>query len=46
MQQSIVSDLDGLAEETQNLETIYNQKLAALDELKKSILEKAFAGEL
>ena len=37
---------DELAAETQRLETIYRQKLAALNELKQSILQKAFTGEL
>jgi len=33
-------------EETQRLETIYRQKLAALEELKKSLLDQAFTGAL
>lgn len=45
-QQSIVRQLDALRAETQRLEAIYQQKLADLEELKKSILQKAFAGEL
>jgi type I restriction enzyme S subunit len=45
-QQAIVKKLDGLVAETQRLETIYRQKLAALNELKQSILQKAFTGEL
>lgn len=45
-QQCIVSKLDALSAETKNLEAIYQQKLAALDELKKSVLQKAFNGEL
>lgn len=32
--------------ETQRLEFLYQRKLAALDELKKSLLHKAFSGEL
>lgn len=32
--------------ESEKLETLYQKKIAALDELKKSILQKAFAGEL
>jgi type I restriction enzyme S subunit len=32
--------------ETQRLESLYQQKLAALAELKKSLLHQAFAGEL
>ncbi len=45
-QQSIVAKLDALSAETQKLEAIYRQKLADLDELKKSVLEKAFSGDL
>jgi len=45
-QQAIVRQLDALRAETQRLEAIYQQKLADLEELKKSILQKAFAGEL
>ena len=45
-QQSIVRQLDALRTETQRLEAVYKQKLADLEELKKSILQKAFAGEL
>jgi len=37
--------LDDL-EETKKLEAIYRQKLADLEELKKSVLKKAFNGEL
>ncbi len=32
--------------ETKRLESIYQQKLAALDELKKSLLHQAFSGNL
>ena len=42
----IVAQLQELKAETQRLETIYQQKLAALNELKQSILQKAFTGEL
>lgn len=45
-QRSIVAKLDALSAETQKLAAIYQQKLADLDELKKSILEKAFSGDL
>ncbi|MEN6623299.1 MAG: restriction endonuclease subunit S, partial [Smithella sp.] len=45
-QRSIVAKLDALSAETKRLEAIYQQKLAALDELKKSVLQKAFNGEL
>jgi type I restriction enzyme S subunit len=45
-QESTVVTLDTLREETQRLATIYREKLAALDELKKSLLHQAFNGEL
>jgi len=45
-QKQIVAKLDILCKETQRLESIYKQKLAALDELKKSLLHQAFSGEL
>ena len=32
--------------ETQRLESIYQRKLAALDDLKKSLLHQAFSGQL
>ena len=34
------------SEETQRLETIYQQKLTALDDLKKTLLHQAFSGAL
>ena len=45
-QQSIVNKIDTLRAETQKLEAIYQKKLDSLEELKKSVLQKAFAGEL
>lgn len=45
-QQIIVQKLDALSVETKQLEALYQQKINDLDELKKSILQKAFAGEL
>jgi len=45
-QREIVAKLDDLSEQTQRLESIYQQKLTALDELKKSLLSKAFSGAL
>lgn len=45
-QQTIVRQLDALRTETQKLEAVYQKKIDDLDELKKSILQKAFAGEL
>ena len=46
IQQQIVTQLDQLQEQSNLLVTKYQQKLANLEELKKSILEKAFKGEL
>ena len=46
LQQSIVSQLDALSAETQKLEAVYRKKIADLEELKKSLLQKAFSGEL
>jgi len=45
-QERITLKLDFLSTETQRLETIYHKKIAALRELKQSILQKAFTGEL
>lgn len=45
-QQTVVETLNNLTEETTRLETIYTRKLATLDELKQSLLARAFAGEL
>jgi type I restriction enzyme S subunit len=45
-QEQIVRDLDSLQEETQRLESIYQRKLEALDELKQSLLHQAFSGNL
>jgi len=45
-QQRIVAKLEALSEQTKNLESIYRLKIADLEELKKSILQKAFNGEL
>jgi type I restriction enzyme S subunit len=42
----LVAKLDSMREETQRLESIYQRKLAAIDELKKSLLHQAFSGEL
>lgn len=45
-QKTIVKALDALSTETKKLEAIYQQKITDLEELKKSILQKAFNGEL
>ncbi len=45
-QAAIVSRIESLQGETQHLESIYQQKLTALDDLKKSLLHQAFSGQL
>lgn len=45
-QQTIVSYLDAFRAETKKLETVYQKKIDDMDELKKSVLQKAFTGEL
>jgi len=46
IQKKIAYQLDTLSVETKKLEAISQQKLNALEELKKSMLQKAFTGEL
>jgi len=45
-QKIIVSEIDSMVSKRDSLLRIYTEKLAALDELKKSILQKAFSGKL
>jgi type I restriction enzyme S subunit len=45
-QAQIVDHLEVLNAETKGLESSYQCKLAALDELRKSLLRKAFSGAL
>jgi len=45
-QKKIVETLDKLSLETKKLESIYTQKIADLEEMKKSVLQKAFSGQL
>jgi len=45
-QKSIVRNFERLLEQSQKLEAVYHKKIVDLEELKKSILQKAFAGEL
>jgi len=45
-QKEIVKDVEDLSTYIKNLENNYNQKLRDLDELKRSILQKAFDGKL
>ncbi len=46
IQKQIVTNLSRLSDEAKKLGNIYQQKQADLEELKKSILQKAFNGEL
>ncbi len=46
IQKAVVKKIHEFAEETQRLESLYQRKLAALDELKKSLLHQAFSGAL
>jgi type I restriction enzyme S subunit len=45
-QVAIIKMVDALREATQRLESVYGQKAAALDHLKKSLLDQAFSGQL
>lgn len=46
VQKEIALKFDDIRRETQRLESIYQKKLAALDDLKKSLLHQAFSGKL
>ena len=46
IQRSVLEKIDTIAEETQRLESLYQRKIAALDELKQSLLQQAFSGQL
>jgi type I restriction enzyme S subunit len=45
-QQHIVARLDELSDNCKKLEAIYTQKIALYDDLKQSLLQRAFSGEL
>ena len=45
-QKQIVQKLDTLSAECNKLEAIYTQKITDLEEMKKSVLQKAFSGQL
>jgi type I restriction enzyme S subunit len=45
-QNTVVEKIREIESETQRLESLYQRKLAALDELKKSLLHQAFSGAL
>jgi type I restriction enzyme S subunit len=45
-QQKVIDEIEALLEQTERLEATYQQKLTALDALKKSLLHRAFNGDL
>ena len=45
-QNTMTEKINAVSTETKKLETIYQQKINDLEELKKSVLQKAFSGEL
>lgn len=45
-QMELAASLDALLEETQRLESLYQRKIEALDELKQSLLQQVFSGQL
>ena len=46
LQQNLILHLDTVYTKTQELEKIYTQKLADLEELKQAVLQQAFSGKL
>ncbi len=45
-QKRIAAKFESLCGETQRLESLYQQKLASLEALKKSLLHQAFSGQM
>jgi type I restriction enzyme S subunit len=45
-QERLADEFNGLRDETRLLDSVYRKKLAALDELKQSLLHQAFSGQL
>lgn len=45
-QRQIAAELEALSEDVERIEMLYDHKLAALDELKQSLLHHAFTGQL
>ena len=45
-QEQIIKKLESLSSQTKKLETIYTKKITDLEEMKKSVLQKAFSGQL
>lgn len=46
LQEVVVTELETMLRSTQHLESIYQRKIAAIDELKASLLHQAFSGNL
>ena len=46
LQKKIVNEIEIVSAETKKLEAIYQAKINGLEELKKTVLQKAFSGEL
>lgn len=45
-QKQIARELEAIQDEVSHLESLYTRKVAALDELKQSLLQRAFSGQL
>ena len=45
-QGKIIEELNNVSKQAKKLEAIYTQKIADLEEMKKSVLQKAFSGQL
>ncbi|MDB2442953.1 restriction endonuclease subunit S [Flavobacteriales bacterium] len=45
-QKKVIKKIEVLSNKTKKLEAIYKQKIADLEEMKKSVLQKAFSGQL
>ena len=45
-QKIVIQKIEVLSNKTKKLEAIYTQKIADLEEMKKSVLQKAFSGQL
>lgn len=45
-QKTVIQKIEVLSNKTKKLEAIYTQKIADLEEMKKSVLQKAFSGQL
>lgn len=45
-QGKIIEELNNVSKQAEKLEAIYTQKIADLEEMKKSVLQKAFSGQL